>query len=116
MKPAFLSTAFFLCSNFVFCQSPSFAYDTIMVNLLITDYEGKPIETTVKIEQMGEKKSSALKTNSKGRGTCRLATAYKYVIKIEGSADNYEYEIPDIALSPVELVFKFHFDGKKENR
>ena len=110
MKPAIFFSAFILFNSSVLSQQKSFAYDTVVINLAITNYDGKPIVTKVNIENRATHKITSCTTDKEGKGICKLATDGSYSITIPKSADSYEYNIPDISITPVDLVFKFHTD------
>lgn len=81
--------------------------DSLVLNLSIT-LENKPIETIVNIENIATHKITSCKSNKEGKASCTLLLDQNYVIKIPGSNDSYEYNIPDIAISPASITLNFN--------
>ena len=91
----------------VSAQTQSISSDSIVVNLTITNQDGVTIETPVTFENANPKDSKHATTNKLGNGSCTLSTGENYIVRIPDSDDNYEYNIPEFSVSPVQLNFKF---------
>ncbi len=72
-----------------------------------SNQEDKKLETAVSFEDLLTHKIKKYKTDKDGKATCMISTASNYRITIKESNDSYEYNIPDFAISPVILNFKF---------
>ncbi len=101
----FLFTLFFLNT---YAQEPAIDADSVIIKLTLTTAEGKKLETTVNFEDQLTRKIKKYKTDKEGKVNCVVSTAANYRITIKESADSYEYNIPDFAISPVILNFKFN--------
>ena len=101
---ALLFTLFLLNS---YAQEPAIDADSVVIKLTLTTPQGKKLETTVSFEDLLTHKIKKYKTDRDGKANCVVSTAANYRITIKESADSYEYNIPDFAISPVLLNFKF---------
>jgi hypothetical protein len=101
---SFLFTLFFLNTN---AQEPAIDADSLVIKLSLTTQEDKKLETVVSFEDLLTHKIKKYKTDKDGKATCVISTAANYRITIKESGDSYEYNIPDFAISPVILNFKF---------
>ena len=95
-----------------YCQSSTISSDSVLVNLTITGLDNKSLETEIFFENLSSHKTKIYKSNKEGKAKCVLYTGENYQIKIPNSDDNYEYNIPEFTISPLNLTFKF---SKKEN-
>lgn len=101
---SFLFTLFFLNT---YAQEPAIDADSVVIKLTVTTREDKKLETTVNFEDLLTHKIKKYKTDKDGKTNCVVYTATNYRITIKESTDSYEYSIPDFAISPVILTFKF---------
>jgi len=107
-KKIFLVFVFALFFSKSHAQEPAINADSVVVKLTLTTREGKQLETLVNFEDLLTHKIKQYKTDKEGKANCTLSTAANYRIRIKESEDSYEYSIPDFAISPVELTFKFN--------
>ncbi len=101
----------FLFSLFVLnthAQEPAIDADSVVIKLTLTTPEGRKLETVVNFEDLLTHKIKKYKTDKEGKANCVVSTAANYRITIKESTDSYEYNIPDFAISPVVLNFKFN--------
>jgi hypothetical protein len=101
---AFIFTLFFSNS---YAQEPEINPDSVLIKLTLTTNDGKKLETTISFEDLLTHKVKRYKTDKEGKANCTVSTAANYRITIKESNDSYEYSIPDFAISPVVLDFKF---------
>ncbi len=101
---AVLFTLFF--SN-AYAQQPEINPDSLVIKLTLTTADDKKLETVVSFEDLLTHKIKKYKTDKDGKANCTISTAANYRITIKESNDSYEYNIPDFAISPVILNFKF---------
>ena len=101
---AFLFTLFFLN---VYPQEPAIETDSVLIKLTVTTQADEKLETVVSFEDLLTHKIKQFKTGKDGKANCKVSTAANFRISIKESNDSYEYNIPDFAISPVMLTFKF---------
>lgn len=101
---ALIFTLFFLNT---YAQEPEISPDSLVIKLTLTTQEGNKLETVVSFEDLLTHKIKKYKTDKDGKANCTISTAANYRITIKESTDSYEYNIPDFAISPVILNFKF---------
>jgi hypothetical protein len=90
-----------------YAQEQAIDADSVVIKLTLTTAEGKKLQTTVNFEDLLTHKIKKYKTDKEGKANCVVSTAANYKISIAESTDTYEYSIPDFAISPVVLTFKF---------
>lgn len=103
-----LAVMFTLFLSNTYAQEPAIDADSVLIKLTVTTTEGKKIETVVSFEDQLTHKIKKYKTDKEGKANCVVSTASNYKISIKESSDTYEYNIPDFAISPVMLNFKFN--------
>lgn len=91
-----------------FCQLPALVDDSVLIQLSLTDFGNKNIETTVSFESLATHKKFITKTNKEGKAVIKIAAAASYNVTIPVSSDTYEYEVPEFAASPALLNLKYH--------
>ena len=101
---SFLFVLFFSTAQ---AQQPAIDADSLVLKLTITNQLDQKLETVLHVEDLLTHKIKTYQTSKEGKATCVISTAANYRISITGSADTYEYNIPDFAISPVTLTFKF---------
>jgi hypothetical protein len=101
---AFLFTLFF---SHAYAQEPAIEADSVLIKLTVTTQASEKLETVVSFEDLLTHKIKQFKTGKDGKANCKVSTATNFRISIKESNDSYEYNIPDFAISPVMLSFKF---------
>jgi hypothetical protein len=109
-----LALAFISCCTIAHAQQASIASDSVVLKLTITTATGEKLQTEVYFNDVSNKTVAKCTTDKNGNATCTLSTGANYKIRIPNSADSYEYDIPDFAISPVSLTFKFNLKPKDD--
>jgi hypothetical protein len=106
-KKVFFAFAFALFFSNVYAQEPAIEADSVLIKLTVTTQQAEKLETVVSFEDLVTHKIQQFKTGKNGQANCKVSTAANFRISIKESNDSYEYNIPDFAISPVILTFKF---------
>jgi hypothetical protein len=106
-KKVFLAFVFALAFSQSYSQDPAIEADSVLIKLTVTTQGDEKLETVVNFEDLLTHKIKQFKTGKDGKANCKVSTGANFRISIRESNDSYEYNIPDFAISPVMLTFKF---------
>ncbi len=95
-------------------QQTSVTFDTVVFRIQVTGKDGKPLAATLYFSTEGKTKKYAFDPDAQGRVVAKVPTGYRYTVTVDGSADSYEYDIPNVSISPVDAVLKFVKSGTQD--
>jgi hypothetical protein len=110
-----LVPAFILYCTTGHAQQASIVSDSVLLKLTVTTLAGEKLQTELYFNDVSGKTIAKCTTNKDGNAECTLPTGENYIVRVPGSADSYEYDIPDFAISPVVLTFKFTMAGQESS-